>query len=450
MIDSQVGPLSQDFYDYITKPLRPLLAKHNVEKFPLLEDTLLRPEFIRLILASESWYQLLLVIGFEPGDALPFTGTDLWTLPTISPADVVSSQLIGLGNKLVKTIDTKLTEKEEESRTRFEAEKVKQAKEAEAALKVADDKRLRREKEQLRDEEALQLKLIQRQQLAVEEKAEESARSIAANATIRNRLAQFKDVTKRLEDTVGSIPAKDLAEIKAFCSDPMFAEFLEEDSTKTTADVPTSGLTNIADVFNLIARHENSQRLHSAVKASTSSSISHRTSASSSTSYPAMIDLTISDDFDAGGKMVIDDYVKDFSWKPIGVKPEHVTPILFAIKNMPRSDKALFADDANVQQILALGLKALKEQRTIGGDSSAASDSSKRSHSQGPGGGSMERTVKRLKPQKMVIDAAAFTKSVSSKKGKGKARRVTPDFTSSEDEDDDEDEDEDDNLDMDT
>ena len=115
MIDLQAAPLSEDFILYITQPLRPIMIKKKVDKFPLLEDTDIRPKFINLIISSESWYQLLLVIGFEPGDALPFTGTDLWTLPTISPADVVTSQLIGLGTKLVKTIDTRLAEKEEES-----------------------------------------------------------------------------------------------------------------------------------------------------------------------------------------------------------------------------------------------------------------------------------------------------------------------------------------------
>jgi hypothetical protein len=326
MIDLQAAPLSEDFIHYIAQPLRPIMIKKKLDKFPLLEDTDIRPEFINLIMSSESWYQLFLVIGFEPGNTLPFTGTDLWTLPTISPADVATSQLNGLGTKLVKTIDTRLTEKEEESLIKFEAEKVKQAEEAEAALKAADEKKLRREQEQECATEQLKLQFVQRQQSQVEQKAQESERCIAANATIRGRLAQFRDVTKHLEDTIGTISAEDLAEIKAFCNDPIFAEFLQEDSTKTTADVPTSRPTNLVDIFNLIARHEDSQRLPLAGKASTSSSISHRAPASSSTSYPTMIDLTISDDFDAGGKMVIDDYVKDFSWKPIGVKPEHVTP----------------------------------------------------------------------------------------------------------------------------
>jgi hypothetical protein len=448
MIDHNSQPLTDDFIQHVHHPLQPVIREKKVEKIPALEDTYIRPKFINLINSSESWYQLLLLIGFEPGDVLPFSATDLWTLPPISPANLAASRVIGFGTQLVVTIDTRLAEKEEESRIRFEAEKVKQAQAAEAALKAVDEKRLRREQEEERAAEQLRQKFVERHQLEVEQHAQRSERTIAANTAIRDRLAQFRDVTKRLEDTIGTIPAEDLAEIKAFCKDPIFAEFLQDEDRDKIAEVSP---TNLVDILNLIARHEESQRLASANKASTSSSISqtpHKAPASSSTSYPDIIDLSIGDEFDAGGKMVIDDYVKDFAWKPIGVKAEHVTPILYAMKKMKRSDKALFADDANVEQILALGVKALRDQQTLRGDSSAASDSSKRSHSQGPGGGSMERSTKRLKPQKkQVIDAAAFTQSVSHGKGKGKARRHTPEFTSSEDEGGDEGEDEDLNMD---
>ena len=107
-----------------------------------------------------------------------------------------------------------------------------------------------------------------------------------------------------------------------------------------------------------------------------------------------------------------------------------VAPTLHTIKTLQVGDKALLLDDTHVKEILRLGLRAFRNKEAGYADSSNASDgSAKRSRSSD---GKRSTSKKRCT---MEIDSDAFTKSVSTKKKKGKAHRRTPVYTSDEDND---------------
>ena len=438
-VDSHIRPLDIDFNKYVKLPLETASRSKKIQD---CGQQTIESKFEILITTSQLWYDLLLAIGFQPGEELPFSTKD-FMLPNKDPMSTARSDVVGQSSQLLTTIGTKIQDLEAKRLAKLKEAEEKDAKRAEKALQKVQEERLRKEKEQeaVLERERAKLKeqnaqrVSDRTKAAQEEEEEAEAR--------QRRFEEYQAFIEQLTTSSTVASEDNLAKLSEFSEDPLFSSLL-------TSNTDTHGSNSIADAINRIRQITTINQLTSTQSRPGPSESEHvRPSKKKSSgkskaisSVDDAIDLTYSDDdYDMGERLVMQEQLDKIPWPSYGLTSDIVAPALHAIKKMEVEDQVLFSDDVNVKEILRLGVRALKEKQGARGEASFASDgsSSKRSHSD------VSATTRKMR-KVQVIDKDTFIAGCANKKDKGKdketqkprprprphRRRSTPVFTSDE------------------
>jgi hypothetical protein len=349
-IDRNLLPLEAAYHKHVYNPLK---AKYRT-KMRDCPPKAIEKQFELLFVEDQSWYDLLLAVGFDAGETLPFT-TNNFSLPTTSPTDRAATELIGHSSKLIVTIGPKLVTTEASRVAKFEKKQATEAKRAADDMKKKLDEQqeqqkkrdlaANKEKERLESEHQ---KLMLEASVAANKEKEESE-------TRKRRFEGFKTLVQTLEGASTANP-DDLAKLTEFSEDPYFASLL------TDADRPASSgsqSTSLADAINCIRsaaivneltpspgpsgfRHPGSSKAKSPFE-------------SKSAATSEFIDLTHSDDeYEIGDRLVMQKQLGQFPWQTYGLTPDIIAPALHAIKAVEVEDKALFSKEVNVKKFKRL------------------------------------------------------------------------------------------------
>jgi len=426
-IDNNSLPLQHSYDVHILEPL-----KKNAERIQKNHPRDIEAQFKYLLTYDQSWYNLLLALGFAAGHDLPFV-TDDFTLPLVTPDELARSKLLKGSSDYIQTIQLKFQTAELNRVAKMVKEQTEEEERAKKAVEKAEKDHADKMAKLVADALAAKEKVNERnkQRLDTTSQAFEKERQKAE--ALRARLDEFKSLIAELE--TGTMDNEGLTKLQEFCEDSDLAALVTESESSTMS--PTS----IADAINRIreatfvdtlstSQSKPGPKAHPYFEQSKKES-----SGKSKTDTSDIIDITndSDDEYDMDNKALMKGLIHQLPWQTFGLTTEVVTPTLNAIRGVGDEDKALFSNERNVKEIFRLGLQALKNRQSIQGESSYASDSSnKRSRSKDADNSPQSRR----KTRKVVLDSASFTENVSKKKGKGKARqrRVTPEFTSDDDE----------------
>jgi hypothetical protein len=368
---------------------------------------------------SQSWYNLLSVIGFQPGDYLA-GGTILMGLS--SPDQLAANRILRQSTQFVAAINTKVAQTEQEKLNVVQQEKDRIAQQQKEALDDAESAKVFREAEQKKadDREAERLAERHRKLMATQEKEAEKARASAAAVKARvDELSVLIESITEQQNEGDDITAEQAEELEGYRNDPIIGHMMEDPDADPV-------FATVADSLNSIAASRSQLSASQAPPSSTSGSIS-KSSATSSRQY---VDLTYSDDEHDGDDLFMKSQLNKIPWQTYGLTTEVVTPALFALKHMEVDDQQLFSDSGKAWQIISLGIKALRRQEAAVAESSGGSDGSKRTYAMGPGAASLK--PKATKKTRMTASAERqHSPSVApSAKAKGK-RRATPVYSAS-------------------
>jgi hypothetical protein len=394
-------------------------------------DKYARPQFQQLLSKSQSWYKLLPVLGFKPGDTLPCS----LEVPFISPADAAADTAIQESTRWAAEVTTKVSESKEEGLVGIQKEKDRITKNLERALNEGAIAKAKREADQKdadeqreadqREADEKEKERVERKhqrQIKEQEEAAELANASAVAAVERVRIFKVAIAAvekKRLDGE--DITNDDVQTLAGYMRDPIIGPYIDQERSATLADIINANAT-----FRL-----------SQLSTSQSSTVPAATPIVKKSKHGSrqIVDLTYSDDDHDGVDIVLKSQLRQIPWKSHGLSTAIVTPTLYAIKNITQEDQMLLTNNSNAHDIIALGIQAWRERDAAKTESSGGSDGSKRSYSMGPGAKLPKSKSKKKK--RMEIDFDAFTASVvgssASAKAKGK-KRATPRFTSSDDE----------------
>src|SRR6267154_5102211 len=100
-IDNNSLPLQHSYDVHILEPL-----KKKAEKIQKNHPRVIEAQFKYLLTYDQPWYNLLLALSFSPRHDLPFV-TDDFTLPLVTPDELVRSNLLKVSSDYIQTIELK-------------------------------------------------------------------------------------------------------------------------------------------------------------------------------------------------------------------------------------------------------------------------------------------------------------------------------------------------------
>jgi len=426
-IDNNSLPLLHSYDVHLLQPL-----KKNAEKIQKNHPRDIEAQFKYLLTYDQTWYNLLLAIGFSAGDDLPFV-TDAFTLPLVTPDELAKSKLIKGSSDYIQKIESKFQTAELNRVVKMVKEQTEEEERAKKAVEKAEKDHADKLAKLAADALAAKVKVNERNKQRLDTTTQAFEKEQKKAAVLQARLEEFKSLVAELQ--TGTMDDEGLTKLQTFCKDPSLAALLSD------SDSSTMSPTSIADAINHIREAAFVDNLSTSqskpgIKAHPFfGQLKKESSGKSNTVTSDIIDITNDSDneYDMDDKAHMKGLIHQLPWKMFGLTTEVVTPTLNAIKKMEDKDKELFSNEHNVKEIFRLGLQALKTRQSIQGESSYASDSSnKRSRSKDADNSPQSRR----KTRKVVLDRASFTENVTKNKGKGKARQrqVTPEFTSDGDE----------------